>query len=187
MDRYWLLTNTYYGQWLSGDERGFVGRVREHRPADPRAKRRVAHDLPGEEYDQARPGLSWASAERMSGPPIALTLEHAVLDRFQIAWKLFSTRWHLQDWKKAREPTRRPRILFLADRNTLANQAYNDFNAFTAFKVDALVRIKPDEIKKKGRPPTNGNIFFTIFQTFMCGPTALVSGGDLGRRAAISP
>jgi type I restriction enzyme R subunit len=32
-----------------------------------------------------------------------------------------------------------------------------------------LIRIKPDEIKKSGRVPTNGSIFFTIFQTFMSG------------------
>jgi hypothetical protein len=32
-----------------------------------------------------------------------------------------------------------------------------------------LVRIKPKEIKKKGSVPTNGSIFFTIFQTFMSG------------------
>lgn len=37
---------------------------------------------------------------------------------FQIAWKLFHSRWNLTG-----EPTRRPRILFLADRNILANQA----------------------------------------------------------------
>lgn len=82
---------------------------------------------------------------------------------FQIAWKLFQTRWNLK-----RDGSRRPRILFLADRNILADQAYN---AFSAFAEDALVRIRPDEIKKKGRPPTNGSIFFTIFQTFMSGPT----------------
>jgi type I site-specific restriction endonuclease len=56
--------------------------------------------------------------------------------------------------------------LFLADRNILADQA---FNAFSAFPEDALVRINPKEIGKKGRVPTNGNIFFTIFQTFMSG------------------
>jgi len=81
---------------------------------------------------------------------------------FQIVWKLFYTRWNLQ-----RDGSRRPRILFLADRNILADQA---FNAFSAFPEDALVRIKPDEIKKRGRVPTNGSIFFTIFQTFMSGP-----------------
>lgn len=80
---------------------------------------------------------------------------------FQIAWKLFHTRWNLHYDGK-----RRPRILFLADRNILADQA---FNAFSAFPEDALVRIKPNEIKKKGRVPTNGSIFFTIFQTFMSG------------------
>ena len=81
---------------------------------------------------------------------------------FQIAWKLFQSRWSLD-----REPNRRPRILFLADRNILADQAYNDFSAFTE---DALVRIDPGDIRKKGRVPKNGSIFFTIFQTFMSGP-----------------
>ncbi|MEI6085473.1 MAG: DEAD/DEAH box helicase family protein [Verrucomicrobiota bacterium] len=81
---------------------------------------------------------------------------------FQIAWKLFHSRWNLNG-----EPTRRPRILFLADRNILADQAYN---AFSAFPEDALVRIAPDDIKKKGKVPKNGSLFFTIFQTFMSGP-----------------
>ncbi|MGB8363515.1 MAG: DEAD/DEAH box helicase family protein [Rhizomicrobium sp.] len=81
---------------------------------------------------------------------------------FQIAWKLFHCRWNL-----SREPTRRPRILFLADRNILADQAYN---AFSAFPEDALVRIAPEDIRKKGRVPKNGSLFFTIFQTFMSGP-----------------
>jgi type I restriction enzyme R subunit len=89
---------------------------------------------------------------------------------FQIAWKLFSARWNLNDWKSGAEPARRPRILFLADRNILATQAFNDFTSFMAFPDDALVRIRPDEISKKGRVPKNGSIFFTIFQTFMSGP-----------------
>jgi len=80
---------------------------------------------------------------------------------FQIAWKLFQSRWNL-----SREPERRPRILFLADRNILANQAYN---AFSAFPEDALVRIDPADIAKKGKVPKNGSLFFTIFQTFMSG------------------
>jgi type I restriction enzyme R subunit len=83
---------------------------------------------------------------------------------FQVAWKLFQSRWN-----RSGEPTRRPRILFLADRNILADQAYN---AFSAFPDDALVRIAPDEIRKKGRVPKNGSIFFTIFQTFMSGRDA---------------
>ena len=88
---------------------------------------------------------------------------------FQIAWKLFHARWNLADWKREGEPARRPRILFLADRNILADQAYN---AFSAFPEDALVRIDPEVIRKKGRVPKNGNIFFTIFQTFMTGRDA---------------
>ena len=81
---------------------------------------------------------------------------------FQLAWKLFQSRWNLSG-----EPTRRPRVLFLADRNILANQA---FNAFSAFPEDAMVRIDPADIRKKGKVPKNGSLFFTIFQTFMSGP-----------------
>jgi type I restriction enzyme R subunit len=84
---------------------------------------------------------------------------------FQIAWKLFKTRWNLLG-----DGQRQPRILFLADRNSLANQAYNDFTSFGAFAEEALVRIAPDEIRKKGKVPKNGSLFFTIFQTFMSGP-----------------
>jgi len=80
---------------------------------------------------------------------------------FQIAWKLYQSRWNL-----ARDAKRTPRILFLADRNILASQAYLDFGAF---KEDALVRVKPEEISKRGEVPKNGSIFFTIFQTFMSG------------------
>ncbi len=96
-------------------------------------------------------------------PRILLTLATGTgktLIAFQIAWKLFHSRWNL-----SREPSRRPRILFLADRNILANQAYN---AFSSFPEDALVRIAPEDIRKKGRVPKNGNLFFTIFQTFRC-------------------
>ncbi|HEV3052859.1 MAG TPA: DEAD/DEAH box helicase family protein [Longimicrobium sp.] len=83
---------------------------------------------------------------------------------FQIAWKLFQSRWNL-----SRHPTRRPRILFLADRNILADQAYN---AFSAFPEDALARITPSEIRRNGRVPKNASVFFTIFQTFMSGTDA---------------
>jgi type I restriction enzyme R subunit len=78
---------------------------------------------------------------------------------FQIAWKLFHARWTLQ-----KNGARRPRILFLADRNILADQA---FNAFSAFDDGVCVRIDPAEISRKGHVPTNGSIFFTIYQTFM--------------------
>ena len=79
---------------------------------------------------------------------------------FQIAWKLFNAKWNLSG-----EPVRRPRILFLADRNILADQAYN---AFSAFPNDAVTRIDPDTIRKNGgKPPKNASLFFTIFQTFM--------------------
>jgi len=89
---------------------------------------------------------------------------------FQIAWKLFQSRWNLK-----RDGARRPRILFLADRNILADQA---FNAFSAFDKDALVRINPLDIRKKGAVPMSGSVYFTIFQTFMSGPNGTHYFGD---------
>lgn len=85
---------------------------------------------------------------------------------FQTAWKLFNSRWSLNAQKNPGAAQKRPRILFLADRNILANQAFNDFSAFGE---DALVRISPSEIKKQGTVPKNASVFFTIFQTFMSG------------------
>ena len=89
---------------------------------------------------------------------------------FQLAWKLFHSRWNVRDGKSGNLDKellkRRPRILFLADRNILADQAYN---SFSAFEEDALIRIDPETIRKQGKVPKNGSIFFTIFQTFMSG------------------
>ena len=130
-------------------------------------------DVPFEDKGGSHPGRYYQdiavdrvmSAIAADKPRILLTLATGTgktFIAFQIVWKLFHSRWNL-----GREPTRRPRILFLADRNILANQA---FNAFSAFPEDALVRIEPSDIRRKGRVPKNGSIFFTIFQTFMSGP-----------------
>lgn len=85
---------------------------------------------------------------------------------FQTAWKLFHSRWSLGAQNDPNSIKKRPRILFLADRNVLANQAFNDFGPFGD---GALERIEPSEIKKKGAVPKNASVFFTIFQTFMSG------------------
>lgn len=79
---------------------------------------------------------------------------------FQICWKLFQTKWNLHGTDQ------RSRILFIADRNILANQAVNDFEQFPE---DAMVRITPDELHKNhDKVPTARHLYFTIFQTFMC-------------------
>ena len=91
---------------------------------------------------------------------------------FQIAYKLFMTKWNVK------KTYNRPRILFLADRNILANQAYNGFFGFDA---DALVRIRPETIRKKGKVPTNGSVFFTIFQTFVSGDEDNANFGQYAR------
>ena len=102
---------------------------------------------------------------------------------FQIAWKLFHARWNLSSaGSDTGYIARRPRILFLADRNVLANQAYN---AFSSFPEDAMVRISPEDIRKKGKVPKNGSLFFTIFQTFMAS-TGSATGADLATTTTLS-
>ncbi len=96
---------------------------------------------------------------------------------FQICWKLMQTRWNIA------ENGRLPRILFLADRNILADQA---FNAFGAFDQNALARITPKEIRKNGgKVPMGASIYFTIFQTLLCGSEG--DDGEQALRAAIEP
>ena len=80
---------------------------------------------------------------------------------FQICWKLYQTGWN------TRGTEQRPRILFIADRNILANQAKNDFEQFPE---DAMERVTPELIhdkKHNGRLPTARHLYFTIFQTVM--------------------
>ena len=80
---------------------------------------------------------------------------------FQICWKLMQTKWNREGGGRI------PHILFLADRNILADQA---FNAFSAFDQNALARITPKDIRKNGgKVPMGQSIYFTIFQTMLCG------------------
>ncbi len=107
-----------------------------------------------------------AAVRRISGgePRVLLTLATGTgktTIAFQIAWKLFQSRWN------RRGDERRPRILFLADRNVLVEQAMGDFEPFG----DAVVRINGEAIRKKGKIPTNGNVFFSIYQAMTGGPS----------------
>lgn len=79
---------------------------------------------------------------------------------FQIAWKLYQSRWN------RRGDERRPRILFLADRNILVEQAMGDFEPFG----DIAVRINGEVVRKSGKIPTNGSVFFSIYQAMTGGP-----------------
>ncbi len=75
---------------------------------------------------------------------------------FQIVHKLLSVKWNLD------KADRRPKILFLADRNVLADQAINTFN--DPYEKD-LIKIDGSEIKaRNGVVPTNAFIFFAIYQ-----------------------
>ena len=80
---------------------------------------------------------------------------------FQICWKLYETNWN------NRGTDQKPRILFISDRNILANQAKNDFEQFPE---DAMERVTPELIhdkKHNGKLPTARHLYFTIFQTVM--------------------
>ena len=81
---YWLVTSTFYGQWLPGDERGSITNVRERRPGDESSPARREHDRPGETYEEYLPGLHQAAQNQLKGPPVAIDLAQAeeLLDQF---------------------------------------------------------------------------------------------------------
>jgi REP element-mobilizing transposase RayT len=87
VDRYWLLTTTFYGNWLPGDPGGFVSRVRDVRAEDtrdadampPTREPRREHDVPGTPYDADYPGLYRHARQQLKGPPIRIDAEHARL------------------------------------------------------------------------------------------------------------
>lgn len=77
---------------------------------------------------------------------------------FQAAWKLFHAKWNTSG------EDRHPRILFLADRNVLRDQAYNTFEPFGGER----------DLISEGQAPKNRSIYFSIYQ-------AMYSGSD-GKR-----
>jgi REP element-mobilizing transposase RayT len=95
--RYWFLTSTFYGNWLAGDSRGFVSRVRDERPEDAPSESRHEHNQPDAPYDEDMPGLEHHSRDRLKCPPIQLNAEQAavLLAQFQETaryrgWKLLA-------------------------------------------------------------------------------------------------
>lgn len=75
---------------------------------------------------------------------------------FQIVYRLFEARWSKEGVE------RRPKVLFLADRNVLADQAFNTFNPLEK----DIIRVNGKEIRKRGgKVPTNANVFFAIYQS----------------------
>lgn len=75
---------------------------------------------------------------------------------FQIAYRLLEARWRKNDIGN-----KKPRILYLADRNILIDQAINEFNPIE----NDCKRIQGKLIKKNGgKVPLSGNVFFAIYQ-----------------------
>ena len=75
---------------------------------------------------------------------------------FQIVYRLFQSKWNRDG------SDRRPKILFLADRNVLKDQSMNTFNPLEK----DCVEINGKVIKKRGgKVPTAGNVFFAIYQS----------------------
>lgn len=88
---------------------------------------------------------------------------------FQIVYRLFQSKWNRSG------NDRRPKILFLADRNVLKDQAYNTFNPIEK----DCVEINGKVIKKRnGVVPTNGNVFFAIYQSLSSGNNTEVTDED---------
>lgn len=72
---------------------------------------------------------------------------------FQAAWKLWQAKWNVDG------QDRYPRILFIADRNVLRDQAYNTFEPFGTER----------DIISEGRTPQNRTVYFGIYQALFSG------------------
>lgn len=90
-DRYWLLTWHTYGTWLPGEERGFVGTVRDAENAH------VIHNVPGTPVDADSPHLAEWSRQQLKCSPIYLGRKQAECLAPQLLetagfrnWKLFA-------------------------------------------------------------------------------------------------
>ena len=72
---------------------------------------------------------------------------------FQLAWKLSQSRWNTAG------DDRVPRVLFLADRNVLRDQAYNTFEPFENER----------DVIAEGKAPMNRSVYFGIYQAMYSG------------------
>ena len=81
--RTWFVTSTTYGTWLPGDERGFVGRVRDLRPGED-SLTRVEHDRRGDDYDADLAAIKNSALNAMRGNAVWLTAGQATAVRDQL-------------------------------------------------------------------------------------------------------
>jgi hypothetical protein len=81
---FWLITSTFYGQWLPGDKRGSVTNVRDRRVGDELVAVRREHSRYGDAYDGHMPGLHQAAVAQMKGPPVSVNFAQAeaLLEQF---------------------------------------------------------------------------------------------------------
>ncbi len=89
----WLITNTTYGAWLPGDERGSVTRACERRPEDPATDARRSHNIHGEPFEVPLRGLQHAALAQMKGPRVSLNAEQAVA-----VWEQFQETSQYRQW-----------------------------------------------------------------------------------------
>ena len=87
-DRYWLLTSTTYGNWLPGDERGFVSNVRDGPGPE------VRHNIPGTPLDAGLPALERTARTQLKCPPIRL-----VQDQAETLWHQFQETAAHRQWQ----------------------------------------------------------------------------------------
>lgn len=78
---YALVTSTTYGNWLPGDQRGFVERSKQN--------------VFGTPYDADKPGLRNSAKERLAGNPVLFHREHAETMLAQWQKDAKTLHWHL--------------------------------------------------------------------------------------------
>lgn len=83
--RFWLLTSSFYGNRLPGDQRGFVGRVREKWDGELGTEGRIVHNKVGEPVDAGMERLEATARSLLKQDPIRLNAvqAEALVTQFQ--------------------------------------------------------------------------------------------------------
>jgi REP element-mobilizing transposase RayT len=127
MNTAWLLTSTFYGNWLPGDRRGFVGRVWDKRDGDDETVNRQSHDLPGMSYDEDISALEETSKELMRGAPVLIVKDQADVLLAQFKETAAFRGWHLH--AVAIMPNH-VHLVVVADETTDPTKILGDFKAY---------------------------------------------------------
>ena len=127
MGRSWLLTWTTYGTWLPGDERGFVGDVRD---LDGVRRR---HNIYGTPHSADHSPLRAYAASILTEPPVMLNKAQGIALAAQLRETARFRQWELHALAVMANHTH---LVVTAGEEVLAKKIQGDFKAWATRRLD---------------------------------------------------